>query len=82
MNRPGAGGEFFCPTVALPFQARSVVGGTRPPIRLALVNRRLNVWERFIILGQVTIAAHETPDPSDARERGTDLTKNMRYTLT
>ena len=43
MNRPWAGGEFFCPTVTLPFQARSVVGGTQPPIRLAFVNRRLNL---------------------------------------
>ena len=31
-----------------------------------------------MILGQATFAALEAPDSSDARERGTDSTKNMK----
>ena len=30
-----------------------------------------STWVRSVILGQATIAALETPDPSDARKRGT-----------
>ena len=43
--------------------------------RTGLVNLR---WLRFIALGQATIAALETPNRSDARERGTDSTKNKK----
>ena len=32
-------------------------------------------WLRFIILVQSTIAAHETPDPSDARKHETEPIK-------
>ena len=31
---------------------------------------------RFMVLGQATIAALETANPSDARERGAESTKN------
>lgn len=44
-------------------------------VEWATAHRAETSLARFIILDQATIAAHESPDPSDARERGTDSTK-------